>query len=565
MAKKSKKKVRNNIIVGVLVVILLLFIGNQAGFLSIVSEQEVEYIYQYTGGTEISVCENQANYFITQKGGANLLANTVEINTGYSTFKFIATEIEDHALDDYPCNLAYHLMVDVYKDENKIDTIYSYVKGGTDGELCSNSQPNIPYKFCDNVNNCVTLLEMQKLASSFRDIQNGYINGWRVGYKVEYSENLIDINVSSSLKSSLVAGENITTEIIINNKLQQTLHGVLDIDFSTTTLIGDKLLSVSKDVVLSPGINTINYDLPSTKSINELKVEPTLTLKVLGDKFTNLNVIRNPAYVYRVDCIDTGYEPSIRSSKVYGIISTTELNIFKITDSQIISVAPNPLYLNKTGDVCPSGYILNGEKTYCIRDDIKDLTCTIVGCPEIEGHDYQCTSAGICAETVFVSKKCELDTDCPEDTLCDVETGLCIQSKIYEDLVKVKCLTDNDCPLDYNCENSGLCSKDNSTIMLQCIKSSDCMIPCEGVNAVCNQFGQCIYGGDCTKVDYGCIQTGCLKDYRCNKETNACEEIPTINVGSLELKWYEFVLSISFILLVAFYFVMRYRKKINFK
>jgi len=103
---------------------------------------------------------------------------------------------------------------------------------------------------------------------------------------------------------------------------------------------------------------------------------------------------------------------------------------------------------------------LNEDETFCIRDDIADLSCMQIGCPIIEGldNDYFCTSAGICAEMVY-KYGCTSDADCePYGAVCVqssvVNESFCIKTEIQEVI--------SDVPppqtIQNNCEEFDLCA-----------------------------------------------------------------------------------------------------------
>ena len=184
---------------------------------------------------------------------------------------------------------------------------------------------------------------------------------------------------------------------------------------------------------------------------------------------------------------------------------------FVLSEEQRFSISPRPLYLPiGENNACPNGYVPNADNSFCIRDDISDLTCFVLGCPNINGTQYQCTSAGICAETVYISQSCKYDSEtynllndseklkvnqneiCPSGTTCDVSTGFCIKSEIYNDLI-------------------------------QCKTVADCPMPCQGKTTVCNELDRCAYSGECVKQTYGCEDVGCEEGYTC-QENNTCKE-----------------------------------------
>jgi hypothetical protein len=131
----------------------------------------------------------------------------------------------------------------------------------------------------------------------------------------------------------------------------------------------------------------------------------------------------------------------IHESCNYGskMLETISVNSFD-TDWQRVVVNPKPLYLPvpESGS-CASlgGYELNKDRTFCIRNDIKNLGCMQVGCPVFENltNEYFCTSSGICAEMVYEAG-CRNDSDCEDfEAVClqsAFEEKFCVKTEIQE-------------------------------------------------------------------------------------------------------------------------------------
>ena len=169
---------------------------------------------------------------------------------------------------------------------------------------------------------------------------------------------------------------------------------------------------------------------------------------------------------------------------------------------------------------CPSDYQCQKESGLCIRSDIVEnkLTCMQVGCPIVEGHDYYCTSSGFCAETIFVPKKCQNSSECPDDFVCQEESGLCIRTQI-------------------------------ETFVKGCSSSDNCVIPCPGIKAECIN-SVCNYKGTCELIKYGCKQAGCDEGSTCNKDTNVCEKKVEIIKEVKKIPIWIFPVSIGFVIVM---------------
>ena len=101
-----------------------------------------------------------------------------------------------------------------------------------------------------------------------------------------------------------------------------------------------------------------------------------------------------------------------------------------ITEAQtiVLLINPRPLWLEKTtcGDNCVGcpGYIVGANKEYCVDNEVQDISCAQIGCPVLEGHDYQCMSSGYCSEfvQVFIDRKIN-ESQCNE--ICEPKGGVC--------------------------------------------------------------------------------------------------------------------------------------------
>ena len=157
---------------------------------------------------------------------------------------------------------------------------------------------------------------------------------------------------------------------------------------------------------------------------------------------------------------------------------------------------------------CTSGYTCQETSNLCLRTDILDnkLGCQKIGCPT-DGKTYLCGSSGICVETVTQYKDCQEDSDCPSETTCDIESGQCIRTEIYTELI-------------------------------QCAVASDCSVPCSEKSVSCVE-NRCEYGGNCTEGGFkDCNDLGCSIG-TCNAESGVCftdtqptNGTPSVNQGT---------------------------------
>jgi hypothetical protein len=212
-----------------------------------------------------------------------------------------------------------------------------------------------------------------------------------------------------------------------------------------------------------------------------------------------------------------------------------------------------------------------------------------IGCPIVPGHNYYCTSSGICAETIFIEKQCTIDADCPTGTECDITSGLCIEKVIFEKVIQ--CNSNSECIIpcpgitanciDNKCSYQGSCIPtiaDCNTLgcpsgfscykeggvcirteiikeITQCESNNDCASPCPGITANCIDK-LCNYQGACNPVELGCTQTGCPEGYNCDKRLNVCkrEIVKKVKVEVEKYKWLLWVLigvvAILFIILI---------------
>ncbi len=397
--------------------------------------------------------------------------------------------------------------IKVYKNNNLIDTFTSeksnnYKKSVTyfdDGEICdglclgsksgvsiSSNDANYFYN-----NNCYAF-------------QNAY------DYFVSNDSFLIDVTTPEAY---YIQGKDINLEVSITNNLYSISSANLIMNYKVPTIIGESTKTIEKNVTLNLGLNKFTYTIPTNKATEVLQVQPILEIYYPTNKLSGLN------YNF----------PELNILKNVPINSYSRLKLGEVQGEwKNIMIVPQPIYINQTIDCnsvsCPTNYNCQKSSGLCIRTDIVDnnVTCMQIGCPIIEGHNYYCTSSGICAETIFINKKCKNDTDCHASTLCDVNSGLCIEEHLYKEII-------------------------------QCNSDLDCVKPCSGITSTCIN-DRCSYVGECEKVDYGCIQAGCPEGYNC-KDNVCIKPFPTY------LIW--IIVSLLVIILIIVLIVMTFKYLLN--
>ena len=71
--------------------------------------------------------------------------------------------------------------------------------------------------------------------------------------------------------------------------------------------------------------------------------------------------------------------------------------------SKTIQIIPKPLFINKDSNGnCPRGYELSQDGNYCVRDDIRRLSCVVTGCPTINNQPYIFQLEGVRVFLVFL-------------------------------------------------------------------------------------------------------------------------------------------------------------------
>jgi hypothetical protein len=319
----------------------------------------------------------------------------------------------------------------------------------------------------------------------------------QIKYKLIFTENAFDFDISSP-STSYIVGENITLSVTIKNNVIP-VKVKPGIEVKTPSPLGGTFTDTKEKVMvdLPMGETTFEYEITLTKSIDVLDIVPYVSVYIPGEV-----VIGDWFYDGRAQCHTQGpcslgsSPPRVSFPYLYGRVAGGEVPI---------QISERPLYLDilcSETEFCLSGYecekveLVSGTRNFCVRDDLKELSCYQRGCPYLEGTNLGCTTSGICAETIFVNKECTSDENCTtwfgeSMNKCDVGSGLCIPEIIYNKITK-------------------------------CNTASDCITPCLGMTKICDE-GICVYSGECDPNQYGCREVGCLEG-ECNEETNVCEK-----------------------------------------
>jgi hypothetical protein len=267
------------------------------------------------------------------------------------------------------------------------------------------------------------------------------------------------------------------------------------------------LYDATKDIQIEPG--TKNYDItfPNTFVIGEYKIHSIITSMSM-----------------QVGCQLNSQGESLTGPTITYVKLSSQLN------SKFL-INPKPIYINvNEGSSCPETYEFQKSpdgtiisNTLCIRQDLKDIPCFTLGCPVTIDYTYECTSAGICAETIYRALNCTTDIECGTGLKCENITGVCYMEKIYDTI-------------------------------FQCDTVNDCARPCVGISIACNNH-KCEYNGTCEPKKITCTSTGCAEGFKCINDV-CMQSDNTTDYETSSIPWYiiaGLVLVIIFIL---------YRKKV---
>jgi len=281
---------------------------------------------------------------------------------------------------------------------------------------------------------------------------------WMINeYYLSVPKDKIIFNVSASKPSAFV-GEDVVVFVTISNNWIYEPAGSLEVKYETLTPFGP---ATKTDIIpiasLPKGVSTWTFSVPTKNIANNFSVTPNLHLWFNNGQIALTNI--GSSYTLQVNINNA---PTINPI-VYPIdLGLTAGDTFKVM------INPAPLYLTDrvctTNSDCPINYDCQTKTNMCIRNDVKNLSCYQIGCPDIEGHNYACTSAGICAETVFVT----VWGTCPEGTTPS-----------------------------YSFDNRTVCI--NTVLVdkiLECTTNTGCTSPCKGITGTCSA-NKCNYIGKC--------------------------------------------------------------------
>lgn len=262
-------------------------------------------------------------------------------------------------------------------------------------------------------------------------------------YSIHVPNDVINVSVATP-QTQYFEGQDVSVDVVIYNGWMEGVGAQLDTTFEIPTMIGSATSKESKNITLKLGENRVSYTLPTVKNTEKIRITPSVSITLPKSKISGLNEYSNGAY-----------RPN-----------SADFNMGTVTEKTFeVMIVPKPLYMTPNTDgSCLAGYSINAARDYCVRDDIKSLTCYQIGCPKVVGHDYSCTSAGQCAETVYktVWGTCPAGTT---PTTTDKGEQVCIKSEI-------------------------------ATKILQCDANTPTMTPCDGVTSSCVN-GQLVFSGAC--------------------------------------------------------------------
>ena len=311
-------------------------------------------------------------------------------------------------------------------------------------------------------------------------------------YRLYPPEKMVELELTTP-KSSYMEGENVNLGIKIANNVDKLLIGKIILKYEVPTIIGTKESVQEQEVNLNAGENNYNYSIPTNYRTESLTVSPSVNIYLPTSDSSGVNVVNG---FEEFPFVYLGQKQVLNPNiKVY-----PKLRIGNYAENpKEVQIIPKPIYYLKGSESCSVGYIESKDRTYCLSDSLKDLSCTITGCPEGYNPPYECASSGFCGQTIYVPLKCGSDEYCRNQTgtiatKCDIPTGFCFNEIVY-------------------------------TKILQCDSASDCLIPCDGktpqcIDNKCNYFGKC-EPLQC-RLDIDCPQSPCQGlSYKC--ENNVCK------------------------------------------
>jgi len=218
---------------------------------------------------------------------------------------------------------------------------------------------------------------------------------------------------------AIFTGENRNIVIKLTQDLA-TFKGKLNVEYEINTQIGDVKKIDIIDVVVKKGENKYTVPIPTLQPTNKLKVTPSIDLSYDVSAWThNTDFTKVP----------TGYIGNIKGDTVEFLIN------------------PKLNWLDKElcGENCEAcdGYSISIDKSICINNEVRDVSCAVIGCPVVEDHQILCMSSGFCSEIVevFIDREVKInETQCNEQCaplggvcqLSDNKDWYCIDKEIVE-------------------------------------------------------------------------------------------------------------------------------------
>jgi len=324
------------------------------------------------------------------------------------------------------------------------------------------------------------------------------------------------MNITTNDQGYLFKDQNYSINLIIDNPLPAGEYTISTIEkIQTFFNIGGEIEFVQK-VNLTTGRNYIKSPQLLTSGLGAIQTETTIGLVLPGSKETI-----KTEYEY----INTPYNVTLKNGTVVQRFKREKKTIQSVywtntiplgRMSKIYTIADLPLYIEKPVEGCPDGYIDSpSDSEICIRADIKDVSCSITGCPVLNISNQQvgyiCSSAGLCVQQVSEQTDCKSDASCGTGKKCDVTSGLCVLEQTY-------------------------------TYLFDCTATTDCLNPCQGKTVACEN-NKCVYNGTCDLTNLNCMTTKCADGNKCNEITGLCEKESIFDIAK-ESIWTYIIIAI---------------------
>jgi len=270
-------------------------------------------------------------------------------------------------------------------------------------------------------------------------------------------------------------GQNVKVQVKLTNTygFEKGLLGNLSVTFRVPTTIGDAIYVNSQLVEIKPGDNFYLYNVSTEKVTDQITVTPKLVMLLNTSSVSGINLP----------------EPGGAKLHYAEFYKYYPIGSFQASTTTV-QINPNPLYIDVPPGGCNTlqGYSLNKDGTFCLRNDIQNITCVQLGCPVLVINNtevaYTCTSAGVCAQTVY-KYGCTDDSQCLGIGVCLANNNgdkFCVDKQIVEKLVYV-----------------------NGTVSIP---------PPTYINKTCADFNFCSSGYTCQDKNYNGFQLAtCVQNY----------------------------------------------------